>query len=241
MTSAGPYLVLANSKKLGGHCVALNDRFGRWHRPVSSREHGELQKTECWLSSERRVLRLLDVVDVSLGPGVALVHQPEDRQLPETWQLCHPVPLASDIDDWLELAVDHDADFLSRGLQDRITEAEVATMPLQSSLALVRPLGAAWTVQTAYGGGRQVRASFALPDVRDSRNQPIAFDLVVTDPVWKARVLDVANGALGPVTSLQLGLPDDVDMYLTISLGEPLNGSHYKLVAAMIPRLRRDT
>lgn len=182
------------------------------------------------------MLKLLDVVEVSLGDSAAVAHQPEDRKLPATW-LLSLAPHALEIDEWLELAVDHHADFLVRGSQDRVSENEVAKRPLRSSLALVRPSVVVWTARNAFGQ-RQVRASFTLPNVNDGRGQPIGFDLAVTDSQWKSQVLKVANGASGPVASARLGLPDDIEMYLTLSVGEPYNGSHFKLVAAVIPRLR---
>lgn len=230
MASSDRFLVLANSKKSGGHGVALIDPSGHWHRPVSSREHGELSQAECRLSSERRMLRLLDVVEASLGRGVAMAHQPEDRGLPANWVLSAPARHASEIDEWLELAVDHDADFLTRESQDRISETDVAAKPLRSSLALVRPSAVTWIVRTAYGGGRQVRASFTLPNVNDGRDQPIAFDLAVTDSEWKSHVLKVANGTLGSVASARLGIRDDSDVYLTMSLGEPFEGTTTSLL-----------
>ncbi len=231
---AGPYLVLANSRKLGGHCVAVVDAGGQWIRPVSDTDHGELGTADCWIENDSRMLQPLDVVEADIGEPRSRPYQPEDHEAPSYWRLWDPQPSRSEVSAWLNAAVDHGADFLTRGRQDRIRETEItASSPLEFSLTLVRPSGPTWRVQTTMSGGRQVRVSFTLADVTDDRGRPIPFDLVVTDPLWEERVRNAAGGAILQVTTAELGMSDDDAVYLTVSLGEPFNGDHYKLVAAV--------
>jgi hypothetical protein len=227
---AAPYLVLANSRKLGGSCVAVVDESGRWTRPVSDAQHGELTTEQCSIAGTKQVLRPLDVVDAEFGRSRAKPYQPEDREAPADWHIW-PSRLAHlRIADWLDASVDHHADFLARGYQDCIPARDItAENPLGSSLALVNPTNPVWMVQQNTYGRRQVRALFTLDGVTDARGSPIEFDLVVTDPLWSDRVIAIANRRLGEVR-LPLGDP----VYLTLSLGEAFRGRHYKLVAAVV-------
>ena len=56
-------LVLANSKKFNGRCIAGIDLdSGKWIRPVSNTEHGEFTGIECSVTvgSSRRQVQSLD-------------------------------------------------------------------------------------------------------------------------------------------------------------------------------------
>jgi hypothetical protein len=56
-------IVLANSRKLGGRCVAgISTRSGCWVRPVSRLPHGQLEPAHCRV--EGRQAQLLDVVEI---------------------------------------------------------------------------------------------------------------------------------------------------------------------------------
>ena len=232
--SEDSYLVLANSRKLGAHCVAIVDPGGSWIRPVAANEGGALSNDQCWLAPERRTLRPLDVVKGEIGASAALAYQPEDRAVPDSWGLVSPQPPPGDIAAWLERTVNHSADFLVRGSAVRISKWHVVTQPLESSLALVKPDVSEWRVSGSKSGKRQVRVSFTLDGVVDEANDPIGFDLVVTDPKWGAFVASKAGKEPRRFTSEELGVASDTQMYLTLSLGEPFQGDHYKLVAAVI-------
>lgn len=229
---AGPYLVLANSRKLGGRCVAVVDRSGGWVRPVSGSEHGELTNAECTLGDQSRTLAVLDVVGADFGAPSPTPYQPEDHAAPPSWRLWDPHPSAAQVSAWLDATVDHSADFLARGRQDRIRASDITpSSPLRSSLALVRPSDPSWRTMS---GSQQIRVSFSLDGVTNDRGYPIDFDLVVTDPQWEHRVRRAAGGAIRQMTPADLGIANDRSIYLTVSLGEPFQGDHYKLVAAVI-------
>jgi hypothetical protein len=57
------------------------------------------------------------------------------------------------------------------------------------------------------------------------------YDLPLTDPVYAGPLQRRAEGDYGP---LDLGIPEDAVVLLTISLGHPFNGICYKLVAAIV-------
>ena len=68
-----PLVILANSRKPGGRCVAgkvyEDDRAGKWIRPVSERPGQELNSEERRLEDDSEP-ELLDVLEMSIGPRV---------------------------------------------------------------------------------------------------------------------------------------------------------------------------
>lgn len=232
--SGGDFLVLANSRKVGHHCIAVVDNEGGWIRPVSDAHEGALTSEQCWLSAEGRMVAPLDAVEATFGATVGRAYQPEDRENPDEWRLVDSPASPSSIRSWLERTLDHDADFIARGRPDRISEAEVAAQPLDSSLALVAPTVSEWCIRRTMTGGRQTRVSFTLDGITDDDGDLTLFDLSVTDPVWEKRVRDKAGAEFRCFTSQELDVPTDEQMYFTLSLGEPFRGDHYKLVAAVI-------
>ena len=76
-------LVLANSKKFNGRCIAGIDLdSGNWIRPVSKTEHGEFTGAECSITvgGSRRQVQSLDVIEVVVGSSKPGVGHPEDIQ-----------------------------------------------------------------------------------------------------------------------------------------------------------------
>lgn len=57
------------------------------------------------------------------------------------------------------------------------------------------------------------------------------YDLSVTDPKWEARLRDLPEGLHDRARG---GISGGDSVFLTISLGEPFQGSCFKLVAAVI-------
>lgn len=228
------YLVLANSRKMGAHCVAVVDTDGNWVRPVSDAHEGALVTDQCWLEEEDRALRPLDVVEASFGRTAPRAYQPEDRKTPTRWELLDPQPSSVQIRSWLDRTVDHDADFIGRGEDDRISETGVAEYPLDSSLALVVPTVSEWRMRRTIIGNRQIRVRFTLDGVCEEDGEPIEFDLAVTDPAWEENVRDRAGETTRAFTSEELGMSGDDQVFFTLSVGEPFRGDHYKLVAAVI-------
>ena len=204
------------------------DESGHWYRPVSGHGSGELSYGQCLNPTTRQPLRPLDVVIAHMGKLVPSPYQPEDLITPGIW---HPADVGSvgDLRRWLESAVDHTSDFLTRDRVDRIAEVSVATQPLASSLALVRPDELRLKKTSSFSGRPQVRASFSSSDIRGPGGATIPFDLVVTDDLWEERVKKSDDD---DVVVKERGSDDEV--FVTVSLGVPFNGYHYKLVAAII-------
>src|SRR5205823_8236379 len=93
----------------------------------------------------------------------------------------------------------------------------------EASLALVEPQTLSWEVKENLTGRYQVRAHFTLAGQ--------TYDLSVTDPRFETRVTALGPGqhARDTVDALR-----DRRVLFTVSLGEPLDGLCYKLVAAVL-------
>ncbi len=75
-------LLLANSKKLGGRCLAgLRTDNWTWFRPVSSNDHGSIATKECTLTGS--VLRPLDIITCVVKKAKPLKHQSENFEIAE--------------------------------------------------------------------------------------------------------------------------------------------------------------
>lgn len=215
-------VVLANSRKAGGCCIAgraldANARPGRWLRPVGRDAADGLppQRTRC---ADGNTARVLDLIEIDLAAAVPRAHQQENRLLGDTpWARCGRV-------DWNGLAALADAKsaglwvdgFSSRcGNNDQVPDTLLGH--ITESLRLIRTDHLHLCNTTNAFGRRQLRGTFSHAG-RD-------YTLAVTDPV--------AWAALAGID--QLTLPD---VYLCISLALPFNGYAYKLVASVITEHR---
>ena len=224
MTHAKRIVCLANSRKLGARCVAGREWSdgvaGSWIRPVSARETGEVTLRERQYEGGGDP-KLLDVMDVPL-----LRPRPAGYQS-ENWLLDPYAPwkrvtrltasdLAAIVDPVAPLWLDGHSTW--HGRNDKIPTDRLDDV--RDSLRLVRVPSVTFSV-SAPGARwdnpkRQVRARFG--------NAGAKYGLRVTDPVWERRLLDKRDGTYRTGES-----------YLTISLGEPFEGSVYKLIAAIVP------
>jgi hypothetical protein len=107
-------ICLANSYKLSYRCIAgLRVDGGGWIRPVSEREHGELEYRHYRLpdGSEPEVL---DVIRVGLSDPQPLPHQPENWRVDgSAWKLIER-PASSEYSQVIAQAVCHDPILLFR-------------------------------------------------------------------------------------------------------------------------------
>lgn len=227
MTIIKRMVCLANSRKLGGRCVAGKElasrtQTGKWIRPVSAGEQGGIR------SVERRYIdggepRVLDVINVPL-----LYAQPEDYQT-ENWLLdtTHSWVKIGRLG-WndLEKLVDPDEplwiDEIStfNGMNDEIP-LDLACS-LDSSLRLIRVDRLTISVfdpGAQFGNPkRRVQGRFWCAGVE--------YWLWVTDPDYEQKYLKMPDG------NYMIG-----ESFLTVSLGLPhSNASCYKLIAAIIER-----
>lgn len=218
-------LCLANSKKMGGRCVAglMTDGSG-WVRPLGPTESGELNLQHRRLNDGSDP-RLLDVISVPVTGHAPEPHQPENwTYAAGGWQLIRR-PVFAAVRGLLHRHI-HDGSPLFGDSGDRIEFATIEQNHVDYSLALVTPDDVSWHVGISYRGNTQVRARFHWGE-QD-------YDLVVTDLDWIARLRPLGVGAHG---NSALGLPQEQRFMLTISLGEPadFDACCYKLVAAVVP------
>jgi hypothetical protein len=214
---------LANSRKLGGRCIAgmelIRQRPVGWIRPVSTREHEEVSERECQYEDGSGP-QLLDIIDVHL-----LEAQPKDYQQ-ENW-------LLDRYEYWVKvsrLALDDlpgltdpvaplwiNGHSTSKGLNDIIPLS--LTSDLNSSLRFIfaenLTLSVFKTGEASDRPRRRVQGKFQY------NGTPYGF--WVTDPVYEREYLTKQDG------NYDIG-----ERFLTISLGEPYNDSCHKLIAAII-------
>lgn len=206
---------LANSKKLGAYCVAGIEPDSRdWIRPLGSGSHGAVTVSEQTFADGTRP-ELLDLVEVPLARAVPQSGQPENWQLAGgRWtRLGH-----LDDDEARTLLERLVVDTPVFGTNERsIPVAEVQAGNVANSLAVVRPEQLRWT-KRVWPEGTKIRAVFNHAGGRH--------DLPVTDPAWLAHFVHDAPGDYSHV--------DSEEVYLVLSLGEPMNDEHWKLVAGVI-------
>jgi hypothetical protein len=206
---------LANSWKLGASCVAGVDlETNEWIRPLGSGSHGAVTEREQRLDDGTRPA-LLDVIEIPLlGPAAEVGH-------PENWQLeggvWRRVGRLGDAEarPLLEALV-VDAPVFGSNARGFSVE-EIARGDVANSLAIVRPQELVWRKEIRFGRAR-IRAIF--------EHGGASQDLGVTDPEW---VHEFTDDDLG-----EFEHDSAEDVYLVISLAEPLNDVHYKLVAGVI-------
>lgn len=217
-------LILANSRKLSGRCIAGIEIRGNsgvnWVRPVSAREHGEVSEHERRYEDGTDP-KVLDVVRIPVLEHVPNVHQTEnwildpkyywERMRTATTRELDELTDSSDL--WLCQAPD-----TRYGLNDRVDDDTVKT--LSDSLRLI------------YVEDLQYRVFAPSADYGDSNRRILAtfthggaeYRIYVTDPIVEREFL--AQGG----EFYEIGAA-----YLTVSLAELYNGFCYKVVAAVIP------
>jgi hypothetical protein len=211
-------IILANSRKYGGKCVAGISRIsGNWIRPVSWHPHGQLDATHVRIGG--RSVQNLDIVRIFHRGSTENPAQPENVMLEDrVWELVDQL----DPDEAKALLVPH---IMRRGPlfgnRGQAVPAEEAALGLDSSIALVEPAGGVrFSTRNAYGKrSPRARFSFARRDL----------DLTVTDDRIGSLILQAGDGEH---TLPDLGI-DCEDPVMTISLAEPKDKWCSKLVAAL--------
>lgn len=223
-TAAKEVLILANSRKPNGRCVAGIDLEEGdaicWVRPVSDREHHEVSASERQYKDGREP-SILEVVRIPLVRPAPELYQTENWLLNpnfrwehlETFSVRQLERYADSTDLWLVDTVD-----TQFGLNDRVPLDQAEDLTTSLSLIYVEDLQyKVFAPSAAFGNPRRrVQASFTHNGTK--------YRAYVTDP---------------EVEREYCGLPDAYhsvgSAYLTVSLGEPHDGYAYKLVAAVIP------
>ena len=233
MTGSQHLLILANSNKHSGLCVAGRQivvREGRcylgpWTRPVSDHPHGELMPTEIALAGGGRP-RVLDIVEVPLrGPA-------RDPTQPENWRVRPRVAWRMAAKQYrrppLELLIEKPANlWLEEGeRKDRVSADHLAAHPPEQSLYLlqVQNLHARFDWNDREGFYRErYRAMFSY--------QGENYELNITDPRFIARHKPRLLPPDQP--SVAFSVNEQRDTTICVSLAREFNGYHYKVVATI--------
>lgn len=220
MTYSRRIICLANSRKLRGRCIAGKELgpsgFGKWVRPVTTPDGGELTLTHI-TCRDGQLPNLLDVLKIPFTESAPYSYQSENRLIDDSNQWTRVGKI--EISDLPSLC-----DRVNRlwvngynsasGANDRIP-LDIAKRKVKSSLLLIKP--DRLTISVVQERRRKVRARFFFHGAE--------YRLAVTDPYIEERFLAKENGTY-PIRSR--------NVYLCISLGEPYKGFTYKLVAAII-------
>jgi len=214
---------LANSRKVGGRCIAgrewTGSQVGAWIRPVSSRPHEEVSEEERQYEDGSDP-KVLDLVDIPLIAARPRAWQQENWLLDPMAYWARRGRVG-----WQDLAAFADAPAVLwlngfstyHGQHDRVPLDQATG--LTTSLHLVRTKSLTLSVfapGAAFGDAkRKVFGRF--------RHEGTEYRLRVTDPVYERAYLAKADGDYTLA-----------ECYLTVSLGEPWEGFAYKLIAAII-------
>jgi hypothetical protein len=219
-------IVLANSRKISGRCVAGKEidgggKFGGWVRPVSARPAGELSEGERQFQDGTDP-KLLDVVEIRMNKHVPDSYQAENHEIDDSvhWVLkrkCTPAEIKAALDSNASILWDNSAPDSANGQNDRVDDATAATLKGSLLLIEVPHLRVTISVEGAGFGNakRKVRGAFKYKNTN--------YILTITDPVIEREYLKKQDGQYdaGPAT-------------LCISLGESFQGYAYKLIAGVI-------
>jgi len=226
-------LILANSVRHAPNaCVAgreLTDAggqrsFGAWVRPVSNHGEGELSLPERWTAQNREV-RVLDIVQMSLGDQVADALQPENWRFtsPPAWQVVGTATIED-----LERAVESPPSLWDdpKDPGDRVNEVRIVHAPPAQSLYLVKVESVLIRLSSEHYPERTRKQRRVL-----FRHRGRDYNLSITDPTVEGRY-----GLRVPTPSeatLEHRVPRAC--YVCISLAHrSFQGHHYKLAAAII-------
>ena len=215
---------LANSRKLGGCCIAGKELRsdgspGPWVRPVSARQHEEvsLPESRC---TDGSIPRVLDIIEVPVLGARGRDYQQENWLLDSKrkWKKGSALPF-NRLHEWVDQKDDLWINGIStyQGLNDQVLEQEARAFQYSLCLIPVSDLELrVFTPNTGYGDSqKRVNGHFTYNSMQ--------YRLRMTDNDYEYAYLQK------PVGLYYIG-----SCLLTVSLGEPYNGFAYKLVAAII-------
>ena len=203
-------LVMANSKKLKGRCIAgIDIDTGKWVRPVSNNEHGEFYGAECsiMVGQTMRQVEPLDVIEIVVGGSKPGVGHPEDVQTNHgNWKHLRSIPVgeaANILDKYLDNG--HELLF---NREASVPEVDARAGKVKKSLCVIRVNDAVFDCSFK----NKLRVKFT--------HRGRKYNLPVTDEGrWVAVAKQSPTGtSKGP-------------WYFAISLGEPYTEKMWKLIA----------
>lgn len=213
-------VILANSHKLQGRCVAGVDLTSRsWVRPLGSLPGGALSRAECIAGSDDGPMEVGpgDIVEMADGLAAASSHHPEDIHSTAPWRIVGrmtPLVMEHELHDLITV----EAPLLGLPTRD-VPLANLDTRQADASLGLARCSAAVLYWRDRPGQSRQLRARVRLIDTEE--------DLALTDPMIETK--------MGRRTEATLDR-----CLLAVSLSEPYarkDGELWcsKLIAAALP------
>jgi hypothetical protein len=230
-------LILANSIKLGGRCLAgreiqLNGeceyRIGPWLRPVSHVDGREIKHIERFYWPQ-------DPVKVGDFVEVALAEKMNEPWHPENWRLASLDPWRRIADAFvfppLDLLEEHPPGlWLEPGQRtDRIAHEELLANPPTHSLVMIRPEDFRLELSSMMVEDELKRRRRCL-----FRYRGVDYDMGMTDPVIGNRYAARIPGPDDPIATVRL--PGGDPRLLCVSLACDFQGFHYKVVATIFER-----
>lgn len=227
-------LVLANSIKKGGRCVAgreaaTGDRLevGAWLRPISDAVEGELRPKDMRLDGGGQ-LEPLDIVDIPVTEHAGDPVHPEDwRVTGEHWvfiETCTPEAL-------LTLVEEPPSLWLQAGrASDRVATEFLKAARNHQSLYLIRPEQLRFRYWREFNNFK----GYVQKKTRTLFNyRGVAYDMSFTDPQATAKYCKDYPSDDQPAKEVTPSCGDNC--VLCVSLTPALNGTHYKVVATLLP------
>lgn len=220
-------VILANSYKKGEHCVAGREiidtddviSYGNWIRPISNHGEGELTTKEC-TSENGQIVDVWHVADIPLQQPAPSPAQPENWLIEPNapWTLVSDIQLPQ---------VPHDQPpdlWLSGYSPDRISPAALAALGRNQSLYLIGVQNFHLKFQWSHfeNGYHKRRALFTY-NGQD-------YDLSITDPAMTKHFGEYPQRGVNKT----IELPSGNAPRLCISLTNPFNGAHFKVVATVL-------
>lgn len=215
---------LANSYKHDHRCVAgISLTTKKWVRLVGKNTPGCLAREEtCYPDGTEA--SILDVFEAELGESCGSNSHPEDVFVSESrWRRVRRFDGASDaalLKDYL-----NKGPAILQGASDRVYAKMYSSSAAEKSLELIKPDDLWWWIRDDKSV-RKNRALFRIGHVNRMR-----YELAVTDPVWLTQ-LNLLPAGIYPHAFFSKGKPPST--FLTLSLSEPFEGFHYKLVAGVV-------
>ena len=205
---------LANSRKLGGRCVAgVHLPTGRWLRPVSRNTNRELEPRHYQLPLPWRETQVLDTIHLGLDARCPGCHHPEDWEMANVrWRLVQRPASVAELRQLRELLLPalYQENLLFGSADDHVPYAVLKAAPAPASLALIHPSRISWYIE-AREEKRRYRACFTY--------HGIYYDIGLTDQVWEQRLEKLSPGNYSPGAA---GLAVGSEIWLTVSLGDRL-------------------
>jgi hypothetical protein len=215
---------LANSYKHENRCVAgISLVTKKWVRLVSFDNPGCLTEEQtCYPDGTEA--GILDVFEAELGDECGSNSHPEDvLVLEKAWHLVRQFELPTDARFLAGFCNKGPA--LLKGYGDRLYGRRIEGNPVEHSLELIHPEDLWWWIREDKGK-RKNRGLFKVGNTIRAR-----YDLAVTDPLWLKRMHSLPPGIYPHAKFFDGKTPNT---FLTISLSEPFEGFHYKLVAGVV-------